>query len=263
MKILGHRQYDVPSYVVASPVHVGLVAFGSRVGAVSEVAPLKNKPTIATKGDISDYMRLIANVHDTLMDSMNGNLVTEDPDKVHGRAEELARKAYNIDGCMGPLSCNPNGTEEEPGLLSYAQWSYRNQYWHELLRARFLEDIIKRRGMKKEDIQKDLALSAALDSWTERYEAQNKKMSSWSAVDWDEVERLDLDLQKIRNEYQIRTGIDLGGLPSKTPTPTGGVPWTGILMVAGLIAGAVIIGQSASIVRLFKSAPAPLPSPAS
>ena len=182
----------------------------TRVG-IDDV-PLKEKPTIPTKSDAADYMNLLQGLRNSFSEDIDKNVVAEDPETYHDASEDNIKKAFGLDGCMGIVSCTPDGADDsEPspaGTKEWWAWSYRNKAAHQLARARYLEDIWDRRGLKKADLPKDLAFEAEFDAWDDRRKVIVGQVESWSSFDFGEIQRLDLDLQKLRRRYTEVTGLE-------------------------------------------------------
>jgi hypothetical protein len=224
------------AYVPPAPVMARLRP-SARVGAarVGEDVPLKDASAISTKSEAADYMNLLQALRNSFSEDVDKNVVIEDPAKWHDESEANIKKAADIDGCEGILSCDPPVPyldSEEPDKLTgawrdqkgearfgtWTAWSYRNKALHQLARARYLEDIWDRRGLTKATAPLDYAFDAEWNAWDDRRKMLVGQIESWSASDFSEIQRLDLDLQRLRRRYTELTGLEPSmAWPSKPP----------------------------------------------
>jgi len=222
---------------------------GVRVGAD---VPLKTAPTLATKSDAADYMNVLMSLRNSFVGDVDKNIVVEDPATYHDLSEALLQKAGDLDGCYGLLSCDPFDDDSAPSptdVRAYGAWSYRNKAAHQLARARYLENIWDRRGLTNAKLPLDLAFSKNWDDWDDRRRLLVNQIESWSAFDFGELQRLDLDLQVLRRRY-----TELTGLEPTMPWPSGIPKTTSLVDLA--YAGLVIAGIGVVIYGLVHFFPA-------
>jgi hypothetical protein len=224
-------------------------AFSTIVGAEPspmKFLPLKQKPTIVKQADLADYINLLDPVRVSFeVDDVKPHLVWMNPAPARKKANDYCKAAYNLDGCSPCEECpGAPGHESDPtiggptGAIAAKGRSEAGQY---MVIAAEMESRIAARKLTEEQVLTEAALyQSEWQGWKARYDSQREKATGVSYAtesDWNELARLDMDLQQLRYKYETLTGLKPKySLPSADPEdrPGSAIPWNTILTVAGL-----------------------------
>lgn len=235
----------------ASRVQVGLVT--APKPATSQYKPLKTAPLIPNKVDYFQYARilnpLIKSFHN---DDALENLIYMDPDVEHKAVENYLLLAKGEDGCDQGLSC-PGWKDEDPMPTNGAEVrarEYRRSAFQHRVNARHMEDRIEERGTKvtKTQIATESALWQSWIAWLDHYKkmlAEAEKATLITPSEFKELQRADLELQAFRDKYRSITGLKPKMQWPQTPPNESnnifGIPWNGLIAVAGVFGVGYII----------------------
>lgn len=229
---------------------------GVRVGATdaSKTAPLLAEPLIVTHDNVMQYISTIGDLITCLDRDARGNLITQNPGKLHADASNGYIQASKLDGCTDYYFNCPR--HDDDGILTdplkIAATKLRDESTSKELAALDLDKRAAARGLKNDaagnaQVNAEIAFYTdlrALDTEENRTYTEVSSASVASTAEWRKVQALDIRYQALRARY-----IALGFTPSCAVPDFAekSFPWgwivAGVLVLGGLIlAGPLIAG---------------------
>ena len=193
----------------------------ARVGG--SYAPLRPTPNIVSAGALGDYVDVLEPLVSSLYDDAKEQIVYQDPKALEQQAADLTADVFAPvrEKLLQEATVLRARIAKRSSAAVAAEQSWAADYRSFLRRWQLAADHVA-------DLKKQVPIALTTGS------------------DWTELEGLDLEYQKHRDAFAA-----LGGKPSRQlpPAPSAAVPWKGVLLVGGLVAGAVILTQVRSLFR--------------